>query len=346
MRVSLCKIHAQKVSHVGLVQLVSLAACGCLMASNILAQTPATNQAQPHRHPVDPRFISAIISSINPMTKTLLLYEDDPIPNSTPGKDEEVPGPYPGQIQKVSQPTIQLFLASKAKSNGSAVIIFPGGGYSALGVAECIKLAEDFQDHGTAAFVVKYRLPSDKTMPNKSIGPLQDAQQAIRLVRSNAEEWRIDPNKVGVMGLSAGGHLASTLGTHFEKAYINNTPAVNLRPDFMILMYPVISMEGREEHYDSTYALLGEHASSELAHLFSNQTQVTKDTPPTLIITAANDHLVDPDNSIEFFEALRLHDIPVEMLLTQSGDHGLVTIPKARWEPLIFDWMSRNKWVN
>jgi acetyl esterase/lipase len=244
-------------------------------------------------------------------------------------------------VQKVSRPTLQVFLPAKLKANGSSIIIFPGGGYVSVSIAmEGEEVAKSFQDHGFAAFVVKYRLPSDKTMEDKSIGPLQDAQQAILTVREHAAEWHLDPHKIGVIGFSAGGHLASTLGTHFEKSYIANSNTLSLRPDFMILVYPVISMDSKIAHMGSRIALLGEHPSEESIKLFSNELQVTAKTPPTLILQAADDHLVDVDNSLVFFEALRRHDVPVDMTIFAKGDHGLFLLPRDDWHSIIFHWLE------
>jgi acetyl esterase/lipase len=207
------------------------------------------------------------------------------------------------------------------------------------------EVAKNLQDHGLAAFVVKYRLPSDGIMEDKSVGPLEDAQQAIRVVREHAAEWSIDPHKIGVIGFSAGGHLASTLGTHFEKSYIANPDKVSLRPDFMILVYPVISMDPKIAHMGSRIALLGEHPTDERVRLFSNETQVTEKTPPTLILQAADDHLVDVDNSIVFFETLRHHDVPVDMTIFQKGDHGLFLLPRDQWQAVIFRWLEQHGWL-
>ena len=176
--------------------------------------------------------------------QTLPLYPGA-IPNSKPAPDEEKQGSFLGWLitEKVSRPAITAYLPAPDKSVGSAVIIFPGGGYSMESSSmEGSEIASLLQSRGVAACVVKYRLPSDATMDDKSIGSLQDAQQAVKVVRKHAAEWRIDPAKVGVMGFSAGGHLAATVGTHFGKAYIPNADNVSLRPDFMVLVYPVISM--------------------------------------------------------------------------------------------------------
>ena len=192
-------------------------------------------------------------------------------------------------------------------------MIFPGGSYAGLTFDyEGTQQAQFFVDHGIAAFVVKYRIPSDQTMEDKSIGPLQDAQQAMRFVRLHATEWNLDAARVGVIGFSAGGHLASTLATHFTKAYVENPDHISLRPDFLIVVYPVISMDAKITHMDSRKALLGSDPSEDLVRLFSSELQVTKDTPPTLILHAADDRLVDVDNSIVFFEALRRAEYPLK----------------------------------
>jgi acetyl esterase/lipase len=154
-------------------------------------------------------------------------------------------------LRNVSVPTVTVYRPAKNKAAHSAVVLFPGGGYEFLTWNyEGTSTAEALQDHGVTAILVKYRLPSDKTMPNNAIGPLQDAQQAIRLARQHAAEWNIDPDKIGVMGFSAGGHLASTVGTHFNKAY-PNPENVDLRPSFMVLIYPVISMTKELTHMGS-----------------------------------------------------------------------------------------------
>jgi acetyl esterase/lipase len=248
--------------------------------------------------------------------------------------------------EKVSRPTITAYLPAPDKSVGSAVIIFPGGGYVMEGASmESTSIAELLQNRGVAAFVVKYRLPSDVTMVDKSIGPLQDAKQAIRLVREHGSEWNIDPSKVGVMGFSAGGHLASTAGTHFSKAYIPNGDNVNLRPDFMVLVYPVISMMNGLAHKGSRDALLGTNPSDSQIRLFSNEQQVTDQTPPTLLLHAADDGVVDVDNSVAFFEALRRHKVPVEMIIFSKGDHGFFLITRDEWLQPMFAWLTKNAWM-
>ena len=280
-----------------------------------------------------------------PKMQSFPLYGDAAIPNSKPGPDEES-GADKGWIQKVSRPTIQVYLPARIKATGASVVIFPGGGYAGLTWEfEGIQQASFFVDHGVAAFVVKYRIPSDETMIDKSIGPLQDAQQAMRFARQHAAEWDLDAARIGAIGFSAGGHLAATLATHFNEAYVDNPDHISLRPDFLIVAYPVISMDAKITHMGSRIGLLGEHPSEDKIRLFSNELQVTKDTPPTLILHAADDRLVDVDNSVVFFEALRHAGVSVEAHLFEKGQHGFFLMPRDRWQGIIMDWLAETGWL-
>jgi len=312
-----------------------------LSFSTIRAQQTGSSGPQ-----IDPTIMARIRSWFPPETQTFPLYGDDRVPNSKPAPDEEGTGPM-GSLVKVSRPQILAFLPAAAKANGASIVIFPGGGYVGLTWnTEGPAVAQFFQDHGIAAFVVKYRLPNDASMEDKSIGPLQDAQQAMRFVRKRAKEWNLDPARVGIIGFSAGGHLASTLATHFDKAYVPDPDHVNLRPDFMILVYPVITMDPKLTHMGSRNALLGKDPTDDQVRLFSNELQVTRATPPALILHAADDGLVDVDNSILFFDALRHAKVPVEMSIFEKGEHGFTLIPRDRWESLIVPWLERNGWMN
>ena len=272
------------------------------------------------------------------------LYGEGKIPNAKETPDEES-GADRGFTRNVSRPQIEVYLPARSKANGASLVIVPGGGYAGLTFDyEGTQQARFFVDHGYAAFVVKYRLPSDRTMERKSIGPLQDAQQAMRFVRLRAKEWSLDTGRVGVIGFSAGGHLASTLETHFEKAYIDNPEQVSLRPDFLIAVYPVISMDAKITHMGSRDALLGAQPSEEDVRFFSNELQVTQDAPPTLLLHAADDRLVDVDNSILFFQALRRAGVPVEARLFEKGEHGFFLIPRDRWQGAMIEWLTSNGW--
>jgi acetyl esterase/lipase len=266
------------------------------------------------------------------------------IPNSIQGADNATL--REGVATRVSRPTLTIFLPVKEKATGTAVVICPGGGYGALMMQkEGFNIASYFQEHGVAAFVLKYRLPDSAIMPDKSIGPLQDAQQAIKLVRDHAREWGIDIKHVGIMGFSAGGHLAATASTHFLKPVIPNPENTNLRPDFSMLVYPVVSFSDSLAHAGSRKNLIGSHPSNDLVRLFSNEQQVTAQTPPAFLIHAADDNVVDVDNSISYFEALRHNKVPAELHIYPKGNHGFVlNIPIEDWMSLCMKWMKSNGW--
>jgi acetyl esterase/lipase len=250
-----------------------------------------------------------------------------------------------GMFRGVSRPTLEVYLPEKEKATGAAVIIIPGGSYAVVVYqGEGVSNAKQFAKNGIAAFVLKYRLPDDSIIVNKTIGPLQDAQQAIKYVRENAGKFGIDVNKVGIVGFSAGGHLASTAATHFSKAVIDNANNTNLRPDFQVVVYPVISMQDSLTHRDSRNNLLGKTPSKEVIDLYSNELQVTKNTPPTYITHAADDNVVDVDNSIKYFEALRHNKVSVEMHIYPSGGHGFI-FRQPDWMDPLLAWMKRNKWI-
>ncbi|HTX17031.1 MAG TPA: alpha/beta hydrolase [Bacteroidota bacterium] len=266
------------------------------------------------------------------------------IPNSKQSnvKEEARPGMFAG----VTVPTLEAFLPEKDKATGAAVVICPGGGYSVVVYqGEGVRTAKEFARNGIAAFVLKYRLPSDSTMIDKRIGPLQDAEQAMKIVRERASEWGIDPHTIGIMGFSAGGHLASTEATHYDRALIENGNQTNLRPDFQILVYPVISMQDSLTHQGSRDNLLGKHPSKEDIDEYSNELQVTDQTPPAYIIQAGDDKVVDVDNSIVYYEHLRHHNVFTEMHLYPKGNHGFVLfMPFDQWLTPIVAWIEKAQW--
>lgn len=248
----------------------------------------------------------------------------------------------------VTEPTLTLFIPPKEKATGTAVVICPGGGYSTVVYKrEGTDIADFFLKQGIAAIVVKYRLPSDKSMKDKSSGPLQDVQQAFKTVRQHATEWNIDTNRIGIMGFSAGGHLASTAGTHFDRPVLAENAGVNLRPAFMILVYPVISMEKYLTHPGSRRNLLGENPDEDKVRYYSNDRQVTLQTPPTLLFHTEDDKVVDVDNSIAFYQALRRAHVPAEMHLYPEGDHGFVLkLQRDAWMQIIMKWLGRTGMLN
>jgi acetyl esterase/lipase len=251
-----------------------------------------------------------------------------------------------GKVSRVTTPTLTAFLPDVGKANGTAVIICPGGGYSYLVVNdEGARVAGNFAAHGIAAFVLKYRLPSDAIMLNREIGPLQDAQRAIQIVRERAVEWHIDTAKVGIMGFSAGGHLASTLSTHYNTAVIDNPDHINLRPSFSLLIYPVISFRDSILHKGSKKALIGENAPPEKVKEYSNELQVTTDTPPAFLVQAANDKIVPVANSINYFMALQKHGVKAEIHIYQEGGHGFgMDNPTTtdKWMDRCYNWLKQN----
>lgn len=261
------------------------------------------------------------------------------------------PDTVPGSIVKLSkdnQPTVEMYFPAKEKANGMAVLVIPGGAYAFLAYAEeGTVIAKAFAENGIAAFVLKYRLPKNETMRDKSYGPLMDAQQVMKTARSKANEWNIDAKKIGVIGYSAGGHLASTLGTHFSKNYIQNKEQINLRPDFMILVYPVISMEDKLTHMGSKINLLGIEPSKRKVELFSNELQVTKDTPPTYLTHTGDDRLVDVNNSIAFCQALQKNGVDAELHLFPKGNHGFTQrLPVSEWIEPMLSFLKKKDFIN
>ncbi|OOQ57241.1 alpha/beta hydrolase [Mucilaginibacter pedocola] len=280
--------------------------------------------------------------------KTMPLYPKG-VPNSkpTPATYKEVTNST-NWISKVSVPTITPYLPAAGTANGSAIIVFPGGGYVGLANAhEGMDIAKAFSNIGVTAFLVKYRLPSDSIMVDKTIGPLQDAQRAVQIVRQGAAKWNIDANRIGIIGFSAGGHLASTLGTHFEKAVIDNKEGTSLRPDFMMLIYPVITF-GEKTHSGSKENLIGKNPSQELVDLYSNEKQVKPNTPPAFIIHAEDDTVVPIENAMMMYEALLANKVKTEMHFFQAGGHGFGmpnSTTKEKWFDWAQAWMEQNEWL-
>ena len=251
------------------------------------------------------------------------------------------------RISKVTIPTYRFFPAPAAKNPTSCVVICPGGGYRILASShEGYDIAAKFNEIGVSAVVLYYRLPADSAQVEKKYAPLQDAQTAIALVRQNAIKWNINPAKVGIMGFSAGGHLAATASTHFSKDYTGILSGANLRPDFSILMYPVISMRSFG-HGGSTQNLLGKNPSEEELNLFSNEEQVNDQTPKAFLVHAADDNAVPLKNSLLYAERLTANKVPVDLHVYAKGGHGFGLNNKTTSGDLWFDrlisWMKANQ---
>ncbi len=232
-----------------------------------------------------------------------------------------------GQFQETE---VWITVHQPATPNGTAIVICPGGGYGGLVTdAEGHGIAGWLNRHGITGVVLEYRLPA-----GRSRVPLLDAQRAIRTVRAHAKTWAINPKRIGIMGFSAGGHLASTAGTHFDNGNPKVTDAVervSCRPDFTILIYPVISM-GEKTHQGSKQNLLGKTPAPTLVEEFSNEKQVTAKTPPTFLAHALDDTAVVPANSQMFYASLRFHKVPGYYLELPSGGHGLNGYQGPMWD--------------
>lgn len=281
------------------------------------------------------------------------LWPENKIPNALPGignAEKEEPGDIV-RISNVSVPTLLTFLPEKGKETGAAIMICPGGGYSILASShEGTDIAKWFTDQGIAAFVLKYRLPNEKIMTNQHEVPLMDAMQGMRLIRRDAANYGIDPNRIGVMGFSAGGHLAATLSTHWQQpepatAKNGGLQSVSAQPNFAILMYPVITF-GDKAHTGSRDKLLGQlKADPEKLAYYSNELQVSKQTPPTFLVHAEDDKGVPVENSINYYLACLKNGVLAEMHLYPTGGHGfaLRTTGKgsvANWPEACKGWLK------
>ena len=250
-------------------------------------------------------------------------------------------------ISKVQSPDITVFMPSKRNATGQAVIICPGGGYVTLSYSwEGTDVAKLLNAKGITAIVLKYRLPNSKSNIVSYLSPLMDAKRAIRIVRYYAAKWNINKNKIGIMGFSAGGHLASTLGTHFDNGDPTSKDSIeqlSSRPDFMVLVYPVISMSKNIMHTGSRNNLIGNNPTDDLAKLYSNELQVTSETPPTFLIHTEDDKTVPVENSLLFYQALRDKNVPAEMHIYPAGVHGFgLALGKGyleTWTDRCVDWL-------
>ncbi len=287
------------------------------------------------------------------MTNSLAQYQAlyKTIPNNIPSKNQEFESSNAGIliVEKVSIPTYQYFRVATDNTKRPCVIICPGGSYAILAAGhEGSDLAKYFNSIGVNAIVLKYRIPNAENQIDKSIAPLQDAQQAILLARTNAGSWGIDENKIGIMGFSAGGHLASSLATHYSDVKIENPRKISLRPDFQILIYPVISF-GPEGHEGSRINLMGnanDDKTQKAIHYFSSEKQITKDTPPAFLVHSKDDDAVPVANATHYYDNLIAHKVPAEIYLYEKGGHGYgMKNPTSEilWTSVMKTWMQKNK---
>ncbi len=281
-----------------------------------------------------------------PLLLASLLPGQPPAPPVVPlweGKARHAVGDSPAD-----RPHVTVYRAPAGKANGTAVVVCPGGGYGFLADDhEGKQVAEYLNGLGVTAFVLKYRIVTKDRPGPLHPAPLEDAQRAIRLVRHKAADYGVSPDRVGIMGFSAGGHLASSAGTHFSKGGLKNDDPVenhSCRPDFLILAYPVVSMQPGVTHGGSRNNLLGANPDAKLVEEMSNEKQVTKDTPPTFIFHTSADTAVLPENAVRFYTACKAAGVPCELHIYEKGRHGVGLGRDPRWtggEPSVATWPDR-----
>jgi acetyl esterase/lipase len=249
-------------------------------------------------------------------------------------------------VMKITAPALTVY--KPAKANGVGILVTPGGSYQRVVLdKEGSDLAVPFNEAGVTLFVLTYRLPGDGHDNGKDV-PLADAQRALRLIRANAAEWGLKPDRIGVMGFSAGGHVAASLATGFARKVYDRQDAMDdlsARPDFAVLGYPVITMKEPAVHKGSRKELIGDHPSSELIEAYSMEAQVSSATPPTFIFHADDDTSVLPENSILFYQGLKKAKVPANLHIFPSGKHGFGIrgaegLPAAIWPRLTVDWLA------
>lgn len=252
------------------------------------------------------------------------------------------------RISKVQYPDIAVYLPDKGNNTGKGVLIFPGGGYRILAYDwEGTDIAKWLNSKGIAAFVVKYRLPDSKSLVNAHEVPLIDAQRAMRLVRGTHEKWNVNPEGIGIIGFSAGGHLAATLGTLFDQTTYeaaDKLDNLSARPDFMVLMYPVISFKSNTVHQGSREALLGKVPDSVLVNRYSAELQIRADSPPALLVHATDDTAVPVENSLLFYKGLKDKGVSATLHVYAKGGHGF-SLAKENpylnsWTELVIRWLG------
>jgi acetyl esterase/lipase len=291
-------------------------------------------------------FISILMLSNTVNAQYQPLYSTTP--NQIVVANEEKEDIYNGItiVSKVTEPSYQFFRVKEDGIKRPCVIVFPGGGYTILASGhEGIDVAKFFNSIGVNAMVVKYRIPNEKAQKDKTIAPLQDAQQAILLAKTNAGSWGIDETKIGILGFSAGGHLAASLSSHYNDVKIDNPAKISLRPDFQILIYPVITMRDFG-HSGSTENLIGKNPSEEQIKYYSNELNVDKKTPPAFIVHAINDDAVPVQNAHVYDSALKANKVASTLYLFEKGGHGFgMKNPTAteQWTTPLTVWLQKRK---
>jgi len=297
--------------------------------------------------------LGLIVLSFKSMAQNevISLWPEGKVPNNKANSVEEKSVTDASGILRISGvtvPTIAAYIAPKEKATGAAVMICPGGGYGILAAShEGSDLAKWFNERGISAFVLKYRLPDANAMTHQHEAPLLDAMQGMKIIRQGAKKWNIDADKIGVMGFSAGGHLAATLSTHYN---VGEKASEEAKPNFAILMYPVISLLPELAHGGSRDNLLGPDKSEELIRYYSNELQVSAKTPTAFLVHAMDDTGVPPENSIAYYLALKKFKIPAEMHLYPKGGHGYAMRTEgkgslANWPAALEGWMKANGWM-
>ena len=291
-------------------------------------------------------FISILMLSNTVNAQYQSLYSTTP--NQIVVANEEKEDIYNGItiVSKVTEPAYQYFRVKGDDIKRPCVIIYPGGGYFILASGhEGVDVAKFFNSIGVNAMVVKYRIPNDKAQVDKSIAPLQDAQQAMLLARTNAADWGIDANKIGILGFSAGGHLAASLSSHYADIKIDNPLNISLRPNFQILIYPVITMNDFG-HVGSKENLIGKNPTDAQVQYYSNELNVDSQTPPAFIVHAKNDDAVPIQNAYEYDKALKANKVASTLYLFEKGGHGFGMInptSTVQWTTPLTEWLRERK---
>jgi acetyl esterase/lipase len=295
---------------------------------------------------INSNLIILILLAFNSYSQQVLPLYPNGIPNSKPVPDTESSATNDGIVivSNVSRPSLTVYLPDKSTSTGEAIIVVPGGGYHILAAGhEGVDIAKHLNERGIAAFVLKYRIPDTTWMIKPETGPIQDAQRAIQIVRENVKKWNLNKDKIGMLGFSAGGHLVSTVATHYNKAYISNKKKINLRPDFVALIYPVISFVDSSMHIGSAENLLGKNASLEKRQEFSAELNISPETPPTFLVHAKDDP-VSVRNTILYADSLNAKGVFSEVVLYESGGHGFGLVNKTSdisWPEKLHEWMKK-----